>query len=198
MKKGIITVVILAVLGFAAYKIWGGSGNKPAGEKQKPLTIAENTGAFNQSFQKLLQSYYAVKDALVASDDAKASTAALELVRAAEGLKLDEIQGDTSGAIKSTAQVDVGTIIGSAKALAGEKDLAAKRTEFKVIADALYSLFRIVKYSGQKIYWQYCPMAFNNQGANWVSSEKEIKNPYFGSEMLNCGEVVDSLDYSGR
>jgi Cu(I)/Ag(I) efflux system membrane fusion protein len=39
-------------------------------------------------------------------------------------------------------------------------------------------------------------MAFNKQGAYWMSNEREIKNPYFGNEMLNCGSVEDSLDYS--
>jgi Cu(I)/Ag(I) efflux system membrane fusion protein len=39
-------------------------------------------------------------------------------------------------------------------------------------------------------------MAFNNKGAYWLSNEREIKNPYFGSEMLECGSVEDSLDYS--
>jgi len=43
------------------------------------------------------------------------------------------------------------------------------------------------KSSIQIIYEQQCPMAFGNKGATWLSLEQEIKNPYFGSEMLNCG-----------
>ena len=91
-----------------------------------------------------------------------------------------------------------GTIVGSAQALAGEKDIKAKRKEFEMIADAMWSLTRVVKYNGQKVYWQYCPMAFNNKGAYWMSNEREIKNPYFGHEMPECGSVEDSLDYSAR
>jgi Cu(I)/Ag(I) efflux system membrane fusion protein len=40
------------------------------------------------------------------------------------------------------------------------------------------------------VYVQHCPMADNNKGADWLSLEKEIRNPYFGSSMLTCGEVT--------
>ena len=39
------------------------------------------------------------------------------------------------------------------------------------------------------IYKQYCPMAFNNEGAYWLSESKDIMNPYFGDRMLKCGRV---------
>ena len=43
------------------------------------------------------------------------------------------------------------------------------------------------------IYVQRCPMADSNKGADWLSKKKEIKNPYFGSAMLKCGETIDSI-----
>jgi Cu(I)/Ag(I) efflux system membrane fusion protein len=33
-------------------------------------------------------------------------------------------------------------------------------------------------------------MADSNKGADWLSLEKEISNPYFGKSMINCGEVT--------
>ena len=36
-------------------------------------------------------------------------------------------------------------------------------------------------------------MANNNQGAIWLSTDKEIKNPYFGDDMLTCGRVIDEI-----
>jgi Cu(I)/Ag(I) efflux system membrane fusion protein len=39
-------------------------------------------------------------------------------------------------------------------------------------------------------------MAFDNAGADWLSNQNPIRNPYFGDEMLECGSVDDSLDYS--
>lgn len=44
-----------------------------------------------------------------------------------------------------------------------------------------------------ELYVEYCPMAFDNKGAVWVSSTKEVRNPYFGEKMLNCGEVKEII-----
>jgi hypothetical protein len=43
------------------------------------------------------------------------------------------------------------------------------------------------------VYVAYCPMANNNEGANWLSNDKEIKNPYFGDKMLRCGSVMETI-----
>jgi hypothetical protein len=43
------------------------------------------------------------------------------------------------------------------------------------------------------VYVAYCPMANNNEGANWLSNDKEIKNPYFGDKMLRCGSVKETI-----
>ena len=139
-----------------------------------------------------------LKDALVASDTLKANAAGIILVTAADSLKTDEIHGDTTGAIKATAKDFAGTIVGSGKGLIGEKGIEAKRKEFEMITDALWSLTRTVKYAGKKIYYQYCPMAFDNKGAYWMSSAREIQNPYFGDKMLTCGSLEDSIDYSKK
>jgi Cu(I)/Ag(I) efflux system membrane fusion protein len=197
MRKLIIGVVLLGVVGLIAWKLLGNKDDKPR-EKQKPLAIAENTGPFNQSYAQLLNAYYAVKDALVASDTAKASAAANNLVKASDELKVNEIQGDTSGMIKETAKSYTANISTTAKVLTDSKTLDDKRKQFEMIADAIWSLTRTVKYSGQKVYWQYCPMAFNDKGAYWMSSDTIILNPYFGNEMLHCGTVEDSLDYSKK
>ena len=47
--------------------------------------------------------------------------------------------------------------------------------------------------SNGEVYVQYCPMAFNDKGASWISSSKEIRNPYFGDKMMNCGEVKETI-----
>lgn len=197
MKKLIIGVLLLAVVGLIAWKLLAGKDETPR-EKQKPVALAENTGPFNQSYAELLNAYYAVKDALVASDTAKASAAANHLIKTSDGLKVNEIQGDSTGMIKETAKSYTANISTTAKVLADSKTLDDKRKQFEMIADAIWSLTRTVKYSGQKVYWQYCPMAFNDKGAYWMSNDSIILNPYFGNEMLHCGTVEDSLDYSKK
>jgi hypothetical protein len=39
-------------------------------------------------------------------------------------------------------------------------------------------------------------MANENNGADWISAEKNIRNPYFGDKMLTCGTVKTVIDPS--
>lgn len=48
------------------------------------------------------------------------------------------------------------------------------------------------------VYVQHCPMANNNNGADWLSFQKEIKNPYFGNKMLHCGSVKQEINKSSE
>ncbi|MBC6491569.1 hypothetical protein BC349_10955 [Flavihumibacter stibioxidans] len=57
------------------------------------------------------------------------------------------------------------------------------------------SFYELVKNfgGGRTLYHAHCPMANNNQGALWLSESMEIKNPYFGSEMLTCGSIEEQI-----
>jgi len=201
MKKTLIVVIVLVAVILIARPFFCNSkrddkpANGTADVKQQPISH-DNSDAFNQSFTNLINAYIDLKDALVASDAAKATAAAQTLRTASDSLKVSEIKGDSTGLIKETALTYTSSISGSAQALVAEKDIEGKRKEFGNIADAMWTLTRTVRYVGKKLYWEYCPMAFNNQGAYWISYERDIKNPYFGSKMMTCGSVEDSLDYS--
>jgi Cu(I)/Ag(I) efflux system membrane fusion protein len=36
-------------------------------------------------------------------------------------------------------------------------------------------------------------MADNSKGADWLSTDENIKNPYYGASMLTCGEVIEEI-----
>jgi hypothetical protein len=48
--------------------------------------------------------------------------------------------------------------------------------------------------SGGKVYKQFCPMAFNNEGGYWLSDASAIYNPYYGDKMLKCGKVTETME----
>jgi Cu(I)/Ag(I) efflux system membrane fusion protein len=196
MKKVLIAMILLAAVAYGGYYFFGKDKNNKKDPEPQPLSIGENSGRFNESYKQLLTGYYNLKDALVESDTIKANAASKNLVVYADSLKLNEIKGDSTGMIKETAKTFTTTISASANALQKEKDILAKRKEFEMISDAIWSLTRTVKYDGEKIYYQYCPMAFDNKGSYWISNQPAIRNPYFGDEMLECGTIADSLDYS--
>jgi Cu(I)/Ag(I) efflux system membrane fusion protein len=87
------------------------------------------------------------------------------------------------------------TIKQAALSLGETKGLEAQRAIFETISDNLYELIKTIKPVGIATYHQYCPMAFEDKGAYWLSDTSHIQNPYFGKKMLICGEVTDSLHY---
>ena len=188
------TYGIMAILLFSMCK--SNKQEKTADESPAPLKVSALSAPFAQSFAKLLSSYYELKDAFVESDSLKVNAAASSVLLNADNLRISDIEGDSTGTIKETARQFASIISGSAKAVTREPNLEGKRREFNMMSDALWSLTRTVRFNGEKVYYQYCPMAFDNAGAYWLSPSREISNPYYGEKMLNCGEVSDSLDYS--
>ncbi len=165
-------------------------------KKDEPLTQSKNSELFNTQFDRFLNSYFHLKDALVLTNDTMAIASAQLLKTNADSLKLDELKADKS--IIEMAKGYQESISAEAAALQGEKDIEGKRKSFQVISDNLYDLVRTVRFDKQKLYHQFCPMAFNDQGAYWLSPNGDIKNPYFGKKMLTCGEVKDSVDFRNK
>lgn len=136
--------------------------------------------------------YLALKDAFVATDGKAADQAAQSLATAGEKLK---IQLGSEHQATLTPQVD--SIITNAKQIAGIKDdnaiLGKKRAAFEHISNAAYHLFQNADLTNSGLYVQHCPMAFKNKGASWLAAEQDIRNPYYGDKMLECGEVTETM-----
>ena len=65
---------------------------------------------------------------------------------------------------------------------------------FAEISDFFYDFLDHYKIKNLTLFRQYCPMAFDNKGAYWLSNTQEIYNPYFGEEMRFCGEIKEQLN----
>ncbi|MES2371510.1 MAG: hypothetical protein V4557_02955 [Bacteroidota bacterium] len=188
MKKFVLysLVLVLAACGSSDEKA------KEAPQPQGPLTKSVNSAAFNQSFELLLTHYYDLKEDFIYEND-NISLSATNLGISADSLKLGELKADSM--IVSTARTYALGISSETKGLIGEKTLEGKRKSFQIISDQLYDLIRTVRYDQSVIYHNYCPMAFNDQGANWLSNTPSIRNPYIPKKMITCGEVKDSIDF---
>lgn len=73
-------------------------------------------------------------------------------------------------------------------------DIAEQRKQFTILNTDIIALFKHADLKEGIIYVQHCPMANNGDGADWLSSEKKIQNPYYGSEMMECGSVVEQIN----
>lgn len=183
----------LTILSIVCIALACNSNNDKVTEEkpQVALTKSVNSDAFNASFGKLMTDYFKLKDAFIAEKEADVDALAKALMTDADSLLLGELKADS--AIVGTANTLAKSISGELKGLLGEKKLDEKRQSFRMLSEQLYTLINTVQYDREKVYHQYCPMAFNDEGAYWLSNSDKIQNPYLPKTMLICGEVKDSL-----
>ena len=159
--------------------------SKPATPPQSKLGEAGTS-----KLMGVVTDYYALKDALVATDAAKADEAAKKLMVSADSFKASGVSDSADMVARYMDSVSMGS-----KQILSLKDETTeqKRIHFEKVSDAMFGALRAAELKNGGVYRQYCPMAFNDKGAFWLSDVTDIKNPYFGKKMLECGEVTDSL-----
>jgi len=72
------------------------------------------------------------------------------------------------------------------------KDAGHQRDHFISLSKNMYSIAKVTKQE-EPVYYQFCPMANKGKGANWLSKESSVKNPYYGAKMLGCGKTVETI-----
>ncbi len=129
----------------------------------------------NDMLNAVYQHYVHLTTALTKSDMAEAKIAANAIEAGAKNIP--GATGITSAASKITT--------------AG--DIEMQRTAYYDLTKDMTELIKKEGLSGGELYVAYCPMAFDDKGASWISNSKEIRNPYFGDKMLTCGEVKETI-----
>ncbi|HJV20008.1 MAG TPA: DUF3347 domain-containing protein [Sediminibacterium sp.] len=131
--------------------------------------------------QTIVNGYLQVKDALVKSDPAKAAAAAAELSAGIGVVNPADIGIKERTAFETNGKI----LLESAETISKTTDLAKQRTAFAALSVALWKIIEVAESIKGKVYYQYCPM----KKAYWLSLEPGIKNPYYGSSMLSCGNI---------
>lgn len=136
----------------------------------------------------IFDNYFLLKDALIASDGTKTALASKELLTAINNVKMDKLEMESHMVWMKV----VNTIKEDAEHIADTKDVKHQRDHFTTLSKDIYSLIKASKYE-TPVYYQFCPMFNDGKGANWLSKENAVKNPYYGSMMLNCGKTVETI-----
>ena len=144
---------------------------------------------FRDQLKNIFETYLPVKDALIESDVKKAGQKARVLVDVIKKADMNLVKGEAHTAWMK----DLAVLQSSTETIVGETDLAKSRTALSLLSDQLYRTLVKFKVKGLKAFRQFCPMAFDFEGAYWLSNSDEILNPYFGDEMLTCGNIEDEL-----
>ena len=136
----------------------------------------------------VFDNYFAVKDALVKTDGNTASAKATALLSAINAVKMETLKTDEHTIWMKVLK----NIKEDAEHIADTKDAKHQRDHFDTLSKNIYELIKVSKQE-TPTYYQFCPMANNGKGANWLSKENVVKNPYYGSMMLSCGKVTETI-----
>lgn len=205
MKKDFFFIALFVFVLIAACN--NANNNQANQETEKPTmheTMASSNGSDVQvikaafkdvdakavaHLEQLMSHYFDVKNALVDGNAANAKGAA-------EGLTTSIKSFDKSLLTMKQKEVYDNHIAGIQQAaadIAGTDQIEQQRTHFETLSTNLYELAKALG-AGQKIYRDYCPMAFDDKGAYWLSETENIRNPYFGDMMLTCGKVKEIIE----
>lgn len=110
----------------------------------------------------MVNSYINVKNALVKGESKSASEAIAKIQQ--------EVKNDLLNAVDKMVQAT---------------NLDKQRTALNNVSTILLKVVKSLDKVSQPVYYQYCPM----KKAYWLSQEKVIKNPFYGSSMLTCGKT---------
>lgn len=199
MRKIILSSILLAAVLVSC--------NQKNKEEQKPNpeveteTKAEETEAVEEitevsdavkasvSTEAIINGYLKIKNALANDKSKEATTAANDFAKA--------VSATNSSKIDSKLVDKYKTITESAKKQAGliatnDGKITQQRMYFAVLSKDIASLLATFG-TNKKLYQDYCPMYDQGKSGYWISEIKEIRNPYYGSEMLTCGGMIKEI-----
>jgi len=171
--------------------------------KEGNLTVAANGGHSNHGnhaettttvipnenqLKAVFDNYFLLKDALITSDGTKTASASKELLAAVNNVKMDKLEME----VHMVWMKVINPIKEDAEHIADTKDVKHQRDHFTTLSKDMHTLIQVAKYE-TPVYFQFCPMYNDGKGANWLSKENTVKNPYYGSKMLSCGKTVETI-----
>ncbi|MCO6438193.1 MAG: DUF3347 domain-containing protein [Phycisphaerae bacterium] len=151
----------------------------------QPKTAPE---AVQVQMNHLMEHYLELQQRFAADRTTEAAQQAQGLIAAADGLErlLDEstvkLSSEFRAALKRLREATVRI---------HAEDLAASRVAFVDLSAALREMVAEARPSRDKygkIYIFHCPMS----KGDWLQASADMKNPYYGFEMLKCGELVST------
>jgi hypothetical protein len=156
------------------------TASKPAAETSKTAGL---------TVDNLMDNYIKLKNALADDNGNLAATAAEEITATLGQLDLARFTADQKKIYEDVSE-DMKEHAAHIKDNAG--NLAHQREHFDILSKDVIELVEVTG-SAKALYRNFCPMYNDKKGAYWLSEVKEIRNPYYGKEMLECGEVKGEI-----
>ena len=188
MKLTILSMA-MAILLFGACNSGTKTNNASMSTDSAKTRTSEQNKVAGTSPNGVVTAYLELKNALTKDDDKAAAQAGNSLVEAIVAVdkvsmtaQQSKVFADVADDAKEHAE-HIGSNAGNIK---------HQREHFETLSQEIYDLVKAGGSTGQKLYYDNCPMYNGGKGGNWLSETKEIQNPYLGKEMPTCGSVNEN------
>lgn len=190
IKKSVIAIMVLFFISNVNATNLKSSTDKVKMPKQTRSSSVSSfkTDMLDAKLNGVFENYFLLKDELVKTDGVTAAAKAKLLVTSLSEVKM----GELSKEVHKVWMKVMKNVMADAKGIAATQDVKAQRLLFVSLSKKMYDLVKVAKFQ-TPVYYQFCPMANDGKGANWLSKENAVKNPYYGTKMLKCGEVVETI-----
>lgn len=177
----VITVLLSSINAFARIN--------NAEAELKPETMLSGKLTQNISpLQLVFDNYFSIKDALVNSDADSTAIKAGNMAMAIKAVDMSKL----STVEHNVWMKVIKDLSNNAETISKSKDISKQRAVFAQLSQNVYDLVKVSK-QPVPVYYQHCPMYNKGKGGNWLSKESAIKNPFYGSKMLTCGSVIETI-----
>ncbi len=152
---------------------------------KNPIKKTSISKTAKKSLEPVYDAYFELKNALTKDDLPTAKKASEKMTSSLAKINMSLFGGESHNLYMKYSS----NLKEELQHLPHVEKIEAARQKFQAISETMVAMSQSFEPLENIIYVQFCPMADNNKGANWISKDKEIKNPYFGKSMLTCGEV---------
>ena len=170
-----------------------GADTSKAGDSLKkvdaPVIKASFTGDVSAHMNEVVSHYFHIKHALTKDDAAEAKNGATMLLQVISQFDNSLLTAEQ----KPEYAKHISGVKEHADAIVQSADVNTQRMRFSELSTHMYELVKAFG-AGKKIYYDHCPMALNNKGANWLNDVTVIQNPYLGTKMPDCGSVEQVIE----
>ena len=150
---------------------------------------ADPAHSFTAQLEPVYAAYFRTQTALSLDSREEAQKAAKDFLKALDVVDMKLLEGPAHHAWMKELE----GVKKSANVVAAAADIEKARAGFALLSESMIAVARRFGTGSQTVYRVRCPMAFNDRGADWLQTKKQVANPYFGSAMFRCGSVEETI-----
>jgi len=155
-----------------------------------PHKAYESPDAFKEQLDQVLQAYFHIRYTLSHDSADNARQGAEHFQKALSNVDMSLLTGEAHMAWMKELEI----LKKNAQDIFNSKELETSRQAFIRLSNSMIAVVKMFGTSGKTVIYRFhCPMADNNKGADWLQNKSELENPFFGSSMLTCGELVETI-----